>query len=123
MSKRKAVLADKESFGERMARLRQTAGFSQRDLAAEIGISNRMIAYYEKETKYPPTHLLPLLVKALEVSSDQLLGIEKVKGNGKTRDNRLWRRFSQVEKLPTTQRKQIVQILDAFLEREKLKKG
>lgn len=71
MSKRKSVLVDKESFGERMARLRQTAGFSKRDLAAEIGSSNRMVAYYEKETTYPPTHLLPLLVKALGMSSDQ----------------------------------------------------
>lgn len=33
------------------------------------------------------------------------------------------RRFSQVEQLPQSQRKQIVQILDAFLEREKLKKA
>jgi DNA phosphorothioation-dependent restriction protein DptG len=39
------------------------------------------------------------------------------------RDSRLWRRFSQIEKLPNPERKQIVQILDAFLEREKLKKA
>jgi hypothetical protein len=39
------------------------------------------------------------------------------------RDTRPWRRFSQVEKLPNPDRKQIVQILDAFLEREKLKKA
>ncbi|MCP4989814.1 MAG: hypothetical protein GY928_28275 [Colwellia sp.] len=81
-----------------------------------------MVAYYEKETDYPPTHLLPLLAKTLAVSADLLLGLETVKDNGKRTDNRLWRRFSQVEKLPTSQRKQIVQILDAFLEREKLKK-
>jgi hypothetical protein len=52
-----------------------------------------------------------------------VLGIKEVKSNGRTRDNRLWRRFSQVEQLPQSQRKQIVQILDAFLEREKLKKA
>jgi hypothetical protein len=51
------------------------------------------------------------------------LGLEKIKYSVRHRDNRIWRRFSQVEKLPTTQRKQIVQILNAFLEREKLKKG
>src|SRR6266850_3448882 len=55
------------------------------------------------------------------VSSDQLLGIKEVKSNGRTRDNRLWRRFSQVDQLPQSQRKQIVQILDAFLERDKLR--
>ncbi len=124
MSKRKVKLNKvDEIFGERLAQLRQAAGYSQRDLASEIGVSQRMIAYYEKETEHPPAHLLSLLSKALGVSSDQLLGIENVKDNGKTRDTRLWRRFSQVEKLPTVQRKQIVQLLDAFLEREKLKKG
>jgi transcriptional regulator with XRE-family HTH domain len=112
-----------ERFGERLARFRQAAGFSQRDLAAEIGISQRMVAYYEKETQHPPTQLLPVLAKALGVSADQLMGLEKVKEEGKQRDNRLWRRFSQVEKLPPPKRKQIVQILDAFLESEKLKKA
>lgn len=124
MPKRKMQLTGKgESFGEQLARLRQAAGLSQRDLAAEVGISQRMVAYYEKQTAHPPTHLLALLAKALGVSADQLLGIKEVKSNGRTRDNRLWRRFSQVEQLPQSQRKQIVQILDAFLEREKLKKA
>ncbi len=124
MPKRKMQLTGKsESFGELLARLRQEAGLSQRDLAAEVNISQRMVAYYEKQTAHPPTHLLAILAKALGVSSDQLLGIKEVKSNGRTRDNRLWRRFSQVEQLPQSQRKQIVQILDAFLEREKLRKA
>jgi transcriptional regulator with XRE-family HTH domain len=121
--KRIPVSNSAESFGERLTRFRQAAGFSQRDLAAEIGISQRMVAYYEKETEHPPTHLLSILARALGVTADQLLGTEKVKDNGKQRDNRLWRRFSQVEKLPPTKRKQIVQILDAFLGTEKLKKN
>jgi hypothetical protein len=66
---------------------------------------------------------MPQLAKVLGVSTDQLLGVEKVKGNGRTKDNRLWRRFSQVEKLPPPKRKQIVQILDAFLGSEKVKKS
>ncbi len=112
-----------KSFGERLARFRNAAGYSQRDFAAEAGISQRMVVYYEKECERIPIQLLPVFAKTLGVSADQLVGLEKVKDNGKTRDNRLWRRFNQVEKLPTNQRKQIVQILDAFLEREKLKKG
>ncbi|MEW6118443.1 MAG: hypothetical protein AB1553_16350 [Nitrospirota bacterium] len=59
----------------------------------------------------------------LGVTTDQLLGVEKTKESGRSRDTRLWRRFSQVEKLPPTKRKQIVQILDAFLGSEKLKKS
>lgn len=123
MPKRKAQLnEEKEKFGERLARFRQTAGFSQRDLAAELGISQRMVAYYEKESEHPPTHLMPLITKALGVTADQLLGLETMKETGK-KDTRLWRRFNQVEKLPPTKRKQIVQILDAFLGTEKAKKA
>lgn len=121
--KRTTIVSNGERFGERLARFRQAAGFSQRDLAAEIGISQRMIAYYEKETEHPPTHLLPVFAKALGLSTDQLMGLEQTVDKGKQRDNRLWRRFSQVEKLPSPKRKQIVQILDAFLESEKLKKA
>ena len=124
MPKRKVQLKeDEESVGERLERLRKAAGFSLRELADEIGISHRMLVYYEKHAEHPPTHLMPQLAKVLGVSTDQLLGVEKVKGNGRTKDNRLWRRFSQVEKLPPPKRKQIVQILDAFLGSEKMKKN
>ena len=123
MPKMKVQLKENvESFGERLARLRKVAGFSQRELAAEINMSNRMIAYYETEAARLPIHLLPTLAKALKVSADELMGLERTKKNGRTQDTRLWRRFSQVEKLPPPKRKQIVQILDAFLGSEKVKK-
>lgn len=122
MSKRKVVTRTNETFGQRMARIRQKKGYSQRDLAAETGISQRMIAYYESQSEYPPTHILPVIAKVLEVSSDQLLGMEKIKSNLKTKDNRLWRRFHQIEKLDQIQRRQIIQVLDTYIEREQLKK-
>lgn len=123
MPKRKIQIEGEESFGERLARLRKTAGYSLRELAKEVGISHRMLVYYEKHAEHPPAHLLPQLTKALGVTTDQFLGIKTMKGSERTRDNRLWRRFNQVEKLPPPKKKQIVQILDAFLESEKLKKA
>ncbi|MBN1663048.1 MAG: helix-turn-helix transcriptional regulator [Deltaproteobacteria bacterium] len=110
-----------EHFGARLARLRTGSGFSQRDLAREMGISQRMIAYYEKETTHPPTHLLPLFAKAFGVSTDQLLGIDPLDKIGKTRDNRLWRRFSQIEKMEPKEKRQIMQLLDTFIENNQLK--
>jgi len=112
-----------EGFGERLAGLRQAAGYSQRELAAETGISHRMIAYYEKEAGHIPIDLLPILTKTLNVSSDQLLGIEKIKTNGRARDTRLWRRFAEVEKLPPRRRRPVVQLLDAFLKGERVGNG
>jgi transcriptional regulator with XRE-family HTH domain len=115
MPKRKPEPPNHESFGERLARLRQAAGYSQRELARELEISQRMVAYYEGESDYPPTHLLPRLAKTLAVSTDQLLGLERTKRNGRARDTRLWRRFEKIEKLPPAERKPIIQVLDAFL--------
>lgn len=124
MPKRKAQLTEEgKSFGERLARFRQAAGYSQRELAAETGISQRMVVYYEKECERIPVQLLPVFAKVLGISADQLLGLEKTKDNGKRQDSRLWRRFSQVEKLPPPKRKQIVQLLDTFLESKRLKKA
>ena len=122
MPKLKVKLNDPETFGQRMARLRQAAGYSQRDLARETGISQRMIAYYEKQTQYPPTHLLPILAEVLGASADELLGIKKMNSDGKKKDMRLWRRFNQIEKLDAKEKRQILQLLDAFIEKEQLKR-
>jgi transcriptional regulator with XRE-family HTH domain len=108
-----------ETFGQRLARLRKVAGYSQPGLAREIGISKRMVIYYEKESSHPPTHLLTVLAKALGVTTDQLLGVEKVKEN-RTKDIRLWRRFTEVEKLSPALRKHIAEYIDNLLEKEKL---
>ena len=118
---RKLDLNDTESFGDRMARFRCKAGYSQRELANETGISQRMIAYYEKQSKHPPTHLLPTLAKALGTSADELLGIKQSDAKMNKKDMRLWRRFSQIENMPTKDKRQIMQLLDTFIEKEKLK--
>jgi transcriptional regulator with XRE-family HTH domain len=121
----KVAIHETESIGDRIARLRTKNGYTQRDLARETGISHRMIAHYEKQSKSPPAHVLTILAQALHVSVDQLLGLEKLSAEGKKnegRDTRLWRRFSQIEKLPSQEKRRIIQVLDAFIEKEQFKK-
>jgi len=77
-------------------------------------VEKRNVPFFGAQTMYPPAHLLPVLAKTLGVSTDQLSGVEKVKRNGRVKDTKLWRRFSQVEKLPPVERKPIVQMIDAF---------
>ena len=47
-------------FGARLASYRKSAGFTQEQLAIEIGVSRRRIAYYERETQHPPTTIYSL---------------------------------------------------------------
>ena len=113
------------SFGARLAELRKTAGFTQQELADEIGVSRRMLAYYEVQSEHPPTHLLPAIARALGVSTDALLGVapaKKVLKAVKPASTRLQRRLQQIEKLDAQERRQILQVIDAFIERGQLKR-
>jgi transcriptional regulator with XRE-family HTH domain len=119
----KKSTTDIKGFGDRLVALRKAVGFTQQELAQELGISRRMIAYYEGETEHPPTTILPRLAQALGVSVDELLN-----GNGhrevtvQPMSTRLQRKLQQLEKLGAKERRQAMQLLDVFIERETLKK-
>lgn len=102
--------------------LRKTAGYTQTELANELGVTRRMIAYYEGETEHPPSHLLAGIAKALGVMIDELLGTEPLRKRAKPKNSRLQRRLQQIEKLEASEKRQILQILDAFIERGQLKR-
>jgi transcriptional regulator with XRE-family HTH domain len=104
------------------AELRKKAGFTQTAFAGEIGVSQRMMAYYESPAAHPPANLLAKMAQALGVSVDALLGVETAKRRAKPTDTRMQRRLQQLEKLPPEERRQILQVLDAFIERGQLKK-
>jgi len=109
-------------FGQRLAKLRKAAGITQTAFAQEIGISQRMMAYYEGPTAHPPANLLAPMARALGVSVDTLLGVETSKRRAKATDTRLARRLQEIEKLGAAEKRQIMQIIDTFIERDKLKR-
>ena len=51
--KRKAPATADEAFGERLARLRKTRGYTQTELGEMLGLSQRMMTYYEREGGRP----------------------------------------------------------------------
>jgi transcriptional regulator with XRE-family HTH domain len=115
---------DPAHFGARLATLRKAAGFTQVELAAELGISQRMVAYYESPAATPPANLLPQLAVTLGVSIDELFGVgapkrRLVKQDG---DSRLRRRLLAIEKLDVADKRQVLQLIDAFIERGQLKR-
>jgi transcriptional regulator with XRE-family HTH domain len=117
----KKQLDNLTDFGARLALLRKAAGYTQMELAKEIGVSQRVIAYYEGETQHPPANLLPKLAQALNITTDELLGIKPVNKAPKA-DSRLQRRFRQIEKMDAREKRQIIQLLDTFIEREQLRR-
>jgi transcriptional regulator with XRE-family HTH domain len=45
----------------------------------KVGVSKRVIAYYEAEDAQPPGPMLPDLARALGVTTDELLGLESIR--------------------------------------------
>ncbi len=102
--------------------MRKAAGYTQAELAAEVGISRRNLAYYETQTQHPPSSILPELAKALNVTIDELMGATPIRRAAKTGSSRLQRRIAQIEKLDAKEKRQILQFLDTFIERERLRR-
>jgi transcriptional regulator with XRE-family HTH domain len=75
-------------FGKRLARLRKESGLSLRGFSAQLGISHRMLYFYESKGGNPPLSLIPKMAQILGVSIDQLFGVNSsskktYKSNGK----------------------------------------
>ncbi len=64
-----------EGLGERIEYLRKETGYSQPALAAEIGVSNSVISFWENNVNEPKATYIKLLAEVFNVSTDYLLGI------------------------------------------------
>jgi len=60
--------------GERIREMRERRGISQDELSARTGISKKDISRYENDKSMPGADYLGAIAKALNVSSDYLLG-------------------------------------------------
>jgi len=110
-----------KNFGKRLAELRKQKGLTQRTLAELIGVSERVIAYYEAESKYPPAHHIVPLIKALKVSADELLGVKNIKQQLNPELAKLWRRLKKAEQLSTKNQKKLFDFVEMLLTQEKIK--
>lgn len=105
-----------EPFGKRLAQWRREKGFSQGEFAEKIGVSQRVLCYYERETKYPPTHLLSKISETLGKSLDELMGTEQLPPEAKRKGNpQLKRKLRLVEDLPKQDQKAVLRYIDALV--------
>jgi transcriptional regulator with XRE-family HTH domain len=121
----KYTLDQEEGFAARLTRLRKAAGFTQAQLADELGISRRRIAYYESESDHPPASLLQDLARALNTTLDELLGSQpaKRKPRAASLSPRLERRLKQIERLSPKPKQQLLSIIDTFIAAEQHRQG
>ncbi len=105
-----------QGFGQRLKAIRTSKALTQQELGELVGVSQRVVAYYEADDAQPPGALLVELAHALDVSADELLGIEPLKEKLPPKTARIRRRLQQVEDLPPADQKAILKFVDALVE-------
>lgn len=104
----------KESFQERLVRLRKTKGLTQQELSGMTGISRRAIAHYETVGKDMPPDSAILIAKALNISVDELFGFKHVPKQESIKSRKLFKKFKAVEELPRHAQDAVVQMIEGM---------
>ncbi len=106
--------AKRPQLGERIAEARQQAGLTQKQLAAKLGTTQRVVTYWEREAVGLRADQLAQLAEALAVSADYFLGrVSKKRGNGPVGKARLV--FERVSHLPRFQQQRILATVEDML--------
>lgn len=103
-----------ETFGKRLAETRQRRGLTQAELGKAVGVSQRVVAYYEGEGGQPPGALLADLSRVLKVTADELLGLKPVTEKPTPKTARLLKRLRKIEELPAVDQRTVLKLLDAL---------
>lgn len=77
---------DRNKVGERIRSLRKESGYTQEELAEQVGIARGSIGRYETGVVYPSQEVIVALASIFNVSTDYLLGKETPPGN----DDDVW---------------------------------
>lgn len=105
-----------DGFGARLATLRQAKGLTQTELGEAVGVSQRVIAYYEGDDAQPPGAMLADLARTLAVSADELLGLEPLTERQPAKTARLLKRLRKVADLPPADQKAVLKLVEALHE-------
>jgi transcriptional regulator with XRE-family HTH domain len=105
-----------ETLGERLARLRKAKGLTQVELAEKMGIIQVLVSDYERGKLRPNPEILIGYARALDVTTDELVGVapsKKIEPPSISR--RFVRRLEKIEKLPKRDQDALIRTIDAFL--------
>ncbi len=104
-----------ETIGQRLARLRKERGYTQIELSNKTGLIQTLVSDYERGKLRLHAEMVIRFSKALDISADELLGINASKKNKDTSSLRLLRRIKKIDSLPPSQQKTLLKTIDIYL--------
>lgn len=107
----KEILRD---FGARLKEGRKKKGWTQKELAAQIGVQFSLLNKYECGLHAPPLDKLVQLAEVLDTSVDYLLTGSRTDAVPLT-STRLLERFRELEQFGVEDRETVVRLIDAMI--------
>lgn len=104
----------RKAFGDRVRELRKRKGWTQKELAARLGVKTPQLTKYETGFNAPTLEKVVELAEILDVSLDYLLLGDRPDAKPLA-DLRLLDRFRKLEAIAKEDRDTIVSVIDAVL--------
>lgn len=104
-----------KEIGSRIASLRKSKGFTQKELAEIIGITRTVVIDYECGRVRLYDEILARLAVVLDCSTDYILGLQQPETIINAPQLKITRRMKELEGLPETKQKAILKTLDDLI--------
>jgi transcriptional regulator with XRE-family HTH domain len=91
------------------------SGETQVELADKIGITQNLVSAYELNSLRLNAEMVVRFAKALEVTTDELLGLKTPKNGSNKTSLKILRRMKKIETLPPPNQKTLLKTIDTFL--------
>lgn len=108
--------------GKRIANLRTKEGLTQKELSVKIDIPWTMLSDYERGKTRINENILRKLASVFHISVDELLGVKSSSKTEKEHSLKIMRRMKEIEKLPLSKQKFILQTIDSLIRDAKASK-
>ncbi len=84
-------------IGERLAKIRKERGFTQKDLADKLSVSQQVISNIERNASMPDIDFLEGVADLYEISLDELIGRKVVPKDGNTLEQQIMSIIEQMD--------------------------
>ena len=103
-------------FGSRLAALRQERGWTQAALAERLGVTVKMVTYYEREATNPTANTVAKLAEVFGVEPTTFLDSAQSLRAAKPGPPSEWeKRIAAIKQLPRGKQKKIAEVVEALL--------
>jgi len=109
----------RKAFGARLKELRKKHRWTQKELGAQLGIRHTHLNKYESGIHAPPLEKLVQIAEAFNVSVDFLLTGEPG-SNTAISNQRLLRRFQEIEQFDPDDQETVVKLIDAMVAKKRM---